>query len=466
MDKSCKTDDWGCICDTPRTTHEQSVCSVLGAVDTYAAQGPPPKGTPYAFQRVEGKMGPRRSQMFTWTTKVHAPSWSLPAVGTCPSVCDPSKRKASTPRKVPGKCLGCYAFKAGKYGTPGVEQAMHRRWGWFDSRSEDDVVEDMVKAIRVAGREMCKRKKATKTQPWVRSISDKGKITWSREDPVYCEKDSNGTPNYFRIFDSGDFHDARAVRIWQKIANRFKRTKFWAPTTAWIRNDDKELQHELGILARMKNVILKPSGLLLDTAAVKVNIGGTDTYGTTVLNWKRVKGKADCPWEGKRTRAKCDKNLKMLPGAKTLKGDPVVYDPDDDATLPERILVRGEEHYLCRGDCAKCRRCWEKGARVAYVQHGPAVSDKKKALKRARTRDEYLDILYPQSKDIGPEGATHHPATRYLGSRMLLDPLEAERKKRAETAARKEREKRLQEAARRAHEQAVRDVAGYGGMEW
>ena len=278
---------------------------------------------------------------------------------------------------------------------------------------------------------------------------------WSREDPVMCTRDPNGTPTRFRLFDSGDFHDARAVRIWRKVIARFPRTKFWAPTTAWVKHGvpgEKALMEELGKLAAMPNVSLKPSGLLLDKPAVHKTFNGTNTLGTTVLSWKKVKGKGQCPWMDK-PHGTCERQLKLLPHATTLSGKPVVYDPNDDASMPEKILINKVEHYLCRGDCAKCQRCWDRNARVAYVQHGPDIADAKKFLRRSNEMLDYMNVLFPQFKDVGPEGATDHPATRFLTSRRFLDQYERTMQKRAETAAKKAAE---QQAA----------VAGLSRSRW
>ena len=442
--------NWERICRLgPKTQAEREHCedARFGAVDSYAAGGPPPVGTPFDFQKVEGKMGTKRSQLFTWTTKVHSPSWSVPAVGTCPAVCGIDKpRDLRDPSKIPMKCVGCYAFNSGKYGTTGVQQAMHRRWGWFDSEPTEDVVVDrLVEAIKVSGREVCKHKSVTAKQPWALKTSEKGKRTWAREDHVDCTKNIHGTPTLFRIFDSGDFHNARAVRIWRKVAERMKHTRFWAPTTAWVKygvSSETEMGRELASLAKLKNVALKPSGLLLDKPAVHVKVDSVVAQGTTVVSWESERREVPCPWAPgtKKTTEKCTRSFKTLPFATTMSGKPVAFDPDDDTTRPDRIKIGGVPHYLCKGDCAKCQRCWEKDSKVAYVQHGPSVQDRDRLLRRTKEMLDYMDLLFPQYKDVGPHGSgAVHPAARFLTSPKFLRSLKAEATKRAANKAAKGR---------------------------
>ena len=448
--------DWGKVCKLDRdklSTEERDECARLdsasfGAVDTFAVQGPPPPGTPYDFQKRGKAMGPSKSQMFTYTTKVHAPSWSVPAVGTCPSVCDIKKGKVR--KSAPKKCLACYAFENAKYGTVDVQQATHRRYGWFDKTDEATVVKDLVKSIKVAGREVCQTRKATKNTPWTDVGEKKPKLV--REDPTECDLDPSGRPTRFRIFDSGDFHDARAVRIWRKVAKQVPGTKFWAPTTAWIRKGDSAMMKELALLAKMKNVALKPSGLKLDTPAPAINIKGVPTAGTTVVSWKAEKHEVACPWTGKRTRKQCMRSMKVLPGAKTLKGGKVIYDPLDDTTLPKQILIKDVKHYLCKGDCAKCQRCWEKDAKVAYVQHGPDVKDRDKQAKRAKSQKKYVSLMYPQLLDRGPRGAMEHPATNFLVSKEFVTRLGTDRYKKAKSRAKKATEKERKDLLKKIRE--------------
>lgn len=420
----------------------------LGSVTSFAVTDK------YASERREGKMGPHRSQMFTWTTKVHAPSWSMPAVGTCPGVCGVEKKAPRDIKHIPRKCLGCYAFNSGKYGTPGVLQATHRRWGWFDAEPEAKVVDRLVEAIKESGRETCRHQPATSRTPWAvvrKKDEETGKVRqrWSREDPLKCRKDTHGMPERFRIFDAGDFHNARAVRIWRQVAGRLPRVRFWAPTTAWVHHGvagEGDLAKELAKLSRMPNVALKPSGMMLDEPAVKVNLGGAKATGTTVVSWRKEKREVACPWRGRPSTKRCERTVRVLPAATTLDGRPVVFDPDDDASRPEKILIKGKEHYLCKGDCAKCQRCWEKDVRVTYVQHGPDARSKEQQLKRGASMLKYLELTFPQHKDIGPEGSMAHPAHRFLTSREFLDPYEAEQRKRARTRRRKAALKRKLEA--------------------
>ena len=370
----------------------------LGAVDSYAA----PESGPLQRKKATAKMGPTRSQLLTW-----------------PAVCGPDKAATRKIENIPKKCLGCYAFRSGRYETKEVENAQHRRWDWFDRQPEKEVVEGLVAAIKISGVDKCTYGRAKKSDPWTCKTNKRGKKVCSREDPVSCKTTVSGMPTHFRLFDSGDFHDARAVRIWRAVARKFPRVKFWAPTTAWVKKGlpgEKELHTELGRLAKMKNVTLRPSALRLDKPAPNVTLGGRKLAGSGIVSWEAEKAVSRCPWEDKPTKEKCKRSLRRIPGATTLSGKPVIYDPDDDASRPERIRVRGKIHRLCPGDCAKCWACWNKRERVVYVQHGPDAKQKEKMLARGRSMLEYMKLLFPQYGDIGPEGA-EHPAQRFLRAR-------------------------------------------------
>jgi len=373
----------------------------LGAVDTYAVS----EEGQISRKPSNQPMGPTRSQLFTWTTKVHAPSWSLPAVGTCPAVCKPyvKELESGSPdaleravAAIPEKCRGCYAFASGKYGTDSVRRAQHRRWSWFDSTPDAEVVDALVSAIQVGGKDTCRIGKVTSETPWRGG---------TRRDRVDCSHSASAMPSHLRLFDSGDFHNARAVRIWTQVARRLPHGKFWAPTTAWSSQDHPEIRKALEHLAALPNVAVKPSALSLDEPPPTLPIGTGKAAGTTVLSWKRVKRLTNnCPWTRRslrRTQA-CERKLREITNATDGSGNPIRYDPDDDTTLPRTAYIDGVKHAICRGDCAKCQLCWNKGTRIAYLRHGPKVEAGKISAARQRALHRYVTSRFPQFEDRGP----------------------------------------------------------------
>ena len=242
----------------------------LGDVNTYTATD---EGTiEIKKKNTEKTDKERRSGLFTWTTKVHAPSWGLPAVETCPAVRDVILAKdkgdarsiAKIMAAVPRKCLTCYAFNAGRYRGEDVKRAQGRRNDWFEGAPEQEVVDTLVAAIEHSAGIDDKKcsfylKLASKCQfaPAYQCPVDHTKI-----HPNY--PDSKG---FFRLFDSGDFSNPRAVRIWIKVARRLDRVRFWAPTTTWGRPD---MIGPLRELHALPNVTVRPSARNADHAAPEI----------------------------------------------------------------------------------------------------------------------------------------------------------------------------------------------------
>jgi len=59
--------------------------------------------------------------------------------------------------------------------------------------------------------------------------------------------------------------------------------------------------------------------------------------------------------------------------------------------------------------------CWNKRERVVYVQHGPDAKAKERMLERGEDMLEYMELLFPQYADLGPDSADH-PAQRFLAA--------------------------------------------------
>lgn len=203
-------------------------------------------------------------------------SWSLPAgrAGACPAE-----------YRGPGTiCSGCYA-QQGRYGGDTVRGA---QWARFE---------------------------------------------WLREDPASCmaavadaigEVRRRADIRYFRVHDSGDFHERESIGRWHAVAARFPRIWFWFPTRvyrfpAWI--------PELRRLAELPNVSVRPSALRFGDAPP--SIPGLDS-GTT---------------------------------------------SNDDPMSDVRTCPKSDDGTSCAA--ARCRTCWTRpDATVNYLRHGHTLSDR------------------------------------------------------------------------------------------
>lgn len=250
-----------------------------------AASPPPaPERAPVDSPRFvrEGRTFP----LLSWTSAMSAYSWSLPAgkAGACPA-------EFQGPGTI---CAGCYA-QQGRYGDDVVRGAQWARFDWLreDPESCMEAVGDAIAHVRKAAR---------------RKGIDVA---------------------YFRVHDSGDFHERESIGRWYDLAARFPRIAFWFPTRvyrfpAWI--------PELRRLAELPNVTVRPSALRFgETPPI---IPGLDA-GTT---------SHDDPMPNVRT---CPKS--------------------DDGTSCGAV---------------RCRTCWTRpDATVNYLRHGHILSE------RERTRN-------------------------------------------------------------------------------
>ena len=307
-----------------------------------------------------GKWKKQGAPLFTATSKTRCPSWSLPAGSSCPAVRIPVRdmiiEEAKTGKKltnaqlvkklagkVPEKCLACYAT-TGNYSYSDTRKAQARRWQWFNSTPDSEVINVLDDAVKHAGDEHCRK-------------DDKGE--WK------CKFQPGVKPKFFRLFDSGDFEDARAVRIWREVMKRNPDIRFWAPTTAYAacattekdKAEVKKIMDELVIMNRLPNVTVRPSGLLVDNAAP--NIPGLSPGATVV----------DTPSAHK--HEKLNKKLQAE----------YIQTSDDTQTGLYHVKaykedIGGVKHWICPGDCSKCRKCWDKKTPVAYVLHSRKVDQK------------------------------------------------------------------------------------------
>lgn len=209
--------------------------------------------------------------LFSETSKMNAPSFSMPAGwpssgGTCPA-----SKLILDPKKV-AICWTCYALK-GRFlcGVVLSVQIGRREWAMkmlqTRSRSEyssNGFVDAMIRSI----------------------------YSYRERHPKSID------PSYFRIYDSGDFGArGQMAEAWNEIARHFSRganrITFWAPTRDWVFLDG--IAQTLDVLPvraltapftaedlgghRPKNLVLRPSAFHVDDAPPV--IAGLDA-GTTV----------------------------------------------------------------------------------------------------------------------------------------------------------------------------------------
>jgi hypothetical protein len=337
------------------------------------------KTTKRDLRKLSSGRGPKGvSGMWTANSKTRSPSWSVPAGLACPVVSgginraleELSRKKTisadelldAVSTKIPVKCWGCYA-KGGNYGYPETVQAQLRRYKWFESASDDEVIDTLDKSLQVVGLETC----GTRTP-----VDDPKKREYQKGQ-LQCTFEPGKPPRFVRLFDSGDFTDARAVRIWTEVARRNPSIRFWAPTSAYRRCGDErsdqaqdELLDALRYMNKLPNVVVRPSAFAVDTPAPEVRGLGPGAAVTDTEEAHRHK--------------KHNEKLLVQGKASTLTADIC----DASGCSP---------HYICPGDCTICRKCWQKDVKIAYVAHGARPS-----------RKELARLVRRAMLDFTPEG--------------------------------------------------------------
>lgn len=193
--------------------------------------------------------------ILSWTTKMGAPSFSLPAGsqwmgGACPgatagqSIVDPGKRKRAEERLLPvlygekgakGRsihladsiCESCYA-EGGQYSTSSVQYAQLLRFAWARAA---------VKQRSASGRTVF-------AETMIEAID---RVNFkSGSEPKHWRR--NGVVmRFFRLHDSGDFFSREYFDAWKEITDWYHPTYggpdgsghpepiwFWAPTRMWV----------------------------------------------------------------------------------------------------------------------------------------------------------------------------------------------------------------------------------------
>jgi hypothetical protein len=218
----------------------------------------------------------RSHALLTWTSAMDAWSWSIPAgkAGACPAEF-----------RGPGSiCEGCYA-QQGTYMFRNVRDAQWARFAYLKA-SPDRCLGAIAEFIDGFGLQ------------------------------------------FFRVHDSGDFHNRAAIVRWRRVAESLPACRFWFPTRvyrfpAWI--------PELRRLAELPNVTVRPSALRFGDPPPVVDglSAGTTSH--------------DAPTDSART---CPKTA---------------------------------EHSSCGAE--RCRTCWtDPAVPVNYLRHGHTVTPRERAI--------------------------------------------------------------------------------------
>jgi hypothetical protein len=171
--------------------------------------------------------------MFTTNSKTACPSWAI-------------SRKTCVGAKGCNICKSCYANK-GTFRYSATENAVQKRYEWFNENSESLIVDSIVNGIL-----------------------------------RYNEP-------YFRVHVSGDFENARSIRIWNRIASKLPEVKFWIPTKAYR---IKNLLPALKKLNALPNATVRPSSSDFDIEVPEIEglSAGLGAYRKTIQ-----KGYTNCP---------------------------------------------------------------------------------------------------------------------------------------------------------------------------
>jgi hypothetical protein len=197
------------------------------------------------------------------TSKMPCASWSIPAGKTCPG----SKKSLAELGTENHICAVCYARK-NLYTWPGVQNAQAERLKFLTDSLKKDGGKEWIEAMVAA-----------------------------------IKKTRNP---YFRVHDSGDLFSKEYIQAWIKVCKQLPKVKFWFPTKEWVRRE--QLPH-LRRLAKLKNVVVRPSGMMIDGDAPVIKglqKGNTQTTDISKVNCPAYLGSDGCEdcrkcWDGRYT---------------------------------------------------------------------------------------------------------------------------------------------------------------------
>lgn len=336
----------------------------------------------------------RRYEILTWTSKMAAPSWSLPAGpvsmgGACPgaepgqSVVSAENRRAAI-RKA-GRtflptvnlplaiCQQCYATKA-NYAMGGTIVAQIVRYAWVRaSLASGEFVEIMSDAVaRADYLSDGATKKVTDEE------GEETRVVRYGPELEQTMGDGSSRPRgsrYFRVHDSGDFFSPAYYRAWIEIARRNPDVLFWAPTRVWVIPRYREL------IARenIENLVVRPSGYHVGDAAPRIE-GWPDAGSTSLLKYDPKRDPLTVPTGPMRPEldATLRAGLRKQMGA-AYKDPPYRPMPpgewDDRADWHCQTYAVLDMAHSCRNAVnpdgrVGCRMCWTRSAMsVNYATH-------------------------------------------------------------------------------------------------
>lgn len=231
-------------------------------------------------------VGQGSAPLFTWTSAMACWSWSLPAGsptdgGSC----------ASHTHARSSVCHSCYAL-IGRYSMQNVIDAQRIRFQWLiESMPDTDLPPFLASAIST--------------------------LSYARP--------------YFRIHDSGDFHNTAAIDLWTQVVTLCPRVRFWSPTRSW--RFPTWLPHLRRLHAAGCSV--RPSALNYDEPAPVID--------------------------------------GLAAGSSVAKDE-----PPTDTTCPK---LTGDSHNC---EAHGCRQCWDNDPPITYPHHGYTANPRSAAHRIAR----------------------------------------------------------------------------------
>ena len=150
------------------------------------------------------------------------PSWSVPAGDACPAYAASMKMETCGKEAI---CRRCYAQK-GRYLFKNVLAAQRRRLEWWNATEPKERAAVLAAALAL-----------------------------------------DGSPRYFRCYDSGDFDGPGAATTWLELAERCPHMKLWLPTRTWILPEMLPLLRDLN---RHPRIVVRPSAMCFGEHAPEV----------------------------------------------------------------------------------------------------------------------------------------------------------------------------------------------------
>jgi len=304
-------------------------------------------------------------KLLSWTSKMNAPSWSLPAGapqigGACPGAVAgqsvvPEKaldagarlvniglgRPANTPVNLAQAiCEHCYAT-GGQYSTGQVQFAQILRFLWARQainfhlpNGSTAFVEAMVYAIDNADYKL-----------------NGGTVQGEGAEATQDLPPEPTGRRFFRIHDSGDFFEEEYLRQWKMIADRLPDITFWAPSRIWATSWGT---------AAVNKINRDPRNLIIRPSAYEVNEPGPVDLGPG--------------WAGPTTVIAVSQNLGMTPERERYvyehahRFPPKLTGPDPRYTWNCQAYATDDAKHTCRKAVAPpglgdangkgCRACW------------------------------------------------------------------------------------------------------------